>query len=75
MRVQNGQILQRAMLNQDFDDDDGREDGDDEQPTIVVLKEGDLTAEQVKAEKEKNKGKTIDKCSSSLKKLTSTIRP
>ena len=36
-------------MNQDFDADDGRE--------VVVLKEGDLTEEEFKAEKEKNKGK------------------
>jgi hypothetical protein len=40
-------------LNQD-DHDDDCEDRDDEQPAIVVLKEGDLTAEQVQAEKDKN---------------------
>lgn len=44
-------------MNQDFDADDGREDDDEEQPTVVVLKEGDLTEEEFKAEKEKNKGK------------------
>ena len=48
-------------MNQDFDADDGREDDDEEQPTVVVLKEGDLTEEEFKAEKEKNKGK-IKKC-------------
>ena len=39
-------------MNQDFDADDGREDDDEEQPTVVVLKEGDLTEEEFKAEKE-----------------------
>ncbi len=46
-------LFQRSLLNQD-DHDDDREDRDDEQPAIVVLKEGDLTAEQVQAEKDKN---------------------
>ena len=31
-----------------------REDRDDEQPQIVAIKDGDLTAEQVRAEKDKN---------------------
>jgi hypothetical protein len=44
--------FQRSLLNQDDDDDDEvRDDRDDEQPTIVVLKDGDLTEEQVNAEK------------------------
>jgi len=49
-------LLQRSLLNQDDHDDhdDDREDRDDEQPAIVVLKDGDLTAEQVQAEKDKN---------------------
>ena len=38
-------------MNHDDDDDEVRDDRDDEQPTIVVLKEGDLSEEQVKAEK------------------------
>ena len=38
----------------DHDEVDDREDRDDEQPQIVALKDGDLTAEQVKAEKDNN---------------------
>lgn len=41
-------ILQRQKLNQEFDDSS---DSDDEQPQIVVTKTGDLSAEQVEAEK------------------------
>ncbi|TRY61662.1 hypothetical protein TCAL_04394 [Tigriopus californicus] len=35
--------------NAGLDDDDARDDKDDEQPTVVVLKDGDLTAEQADA--------------------------
>lgn len=37
-------------MNQDFDDSS---DSDDEQPQIVVTRSGDLTAEQVEAEKKR----------------------
>lgn len=40
--------FQRQKLNQEFDDSS---DSDDEQPQIVVTKSGDLSAEQVEAEK------------------------
>lgn len=41
-------FLQRQKLNQEFDDSS---DSDDEQPQIVIVKSGDLSAEQVEAEK------------------------
>lgn len=40
--------MQRQKLNQEFDDSS---DSDEEQPQIVVTKTGDLSAEQVEAEK------------------------
>lgn len=41
-------FLQRQKLNQHFDDSS---DSEDEQPQIVIVKSGDLSAEQVEAEK------------------------
>lgn len=41
-------LLQRQKLNQEFDDSS---DSDDELPQIVVTRTGDLSAEQVEAEK------------------------
>lgn len=41
-------FLQRQKLNQEFDDSS---DSNDEQPQIVIVKSGDLSAEQVEAEK------------------------
>eukprot|EP00094_Tigriopus_californicus_P004562 TCALIF_04394-PA protein Name:"Similar to Uncharacterized protein KIAA1143 homolog (Rattus norvegicus)" AED:0.14 eAED:0.14 QI:0/0/0/1/1/1/3/0/171 len=41
--------LQIQDPNAGLDDDDARDDKDDEQPTVVVLKDGDLTAEQADA--------------------------
>lgn len=42
--------MQRQKLNQEFDDSS---DSDDEQPQICVTKTGDLTAEEVEAEKQR----------------------
>lgn len=51
-------LLQRQKLNQEFDDSS---DSDDEQPQICVTKTGDLTAEEVEAEKRRiESGKKLD---------------
>ena len=63
--------FQRTLLSEGFDDDDDREDLDDEQPTVVVLKDGDLTAEQVKAEMEKDSGELLLLCAPVLKRSSS----
>lgn len=43
-------ILQRQKLNQEFDDSSDSS-SDEEQPQIVIVKAGDLSAEQVEVEK------------------------
>ncbi|KAG4077261.1 hypothetical protein HA402_009890 [Bradysia odoriphaga] len=48
----------RQKLNQEFDDSS---DSDDEQPQIVIVKSGDLSAEQVEAEKRRIESENLKK--------------
>ena len=55
-------VFQRARPSDgnESEGDEGDHRPDDDAPTIVVLKEGDLTAEEVEAEKQKQtKGKSM----------------
>lgn len=60
-----GPTVNSKKANLPLDDEDDRPDADDEQPLVVVLKDGDLTKEEYEKHKNDNKEKTGNSTSSS----------